>query len=183
MGLLQSLSISDAIWEDLNMDIVMALPAMWGHSMIFVVVDHLSKYCHLGSLPAKYSVSMVADYFIREIIQLHGIPKTIIMDWDRIFLSKRWKEIFTERSTTLTMSSLYHPEMDGQTEIINKTIEQYLHADVHENLRSWIELLSWANLWHNTHHHHSLASLHFRQSMGDLSRKSLIIDLMIPIWK
>lgn len=40
----------------------------------------------------------------------------------------------------------YHHESDGQTEIVNKTIEQYLHSTIHENPRIWIDLLPWVEL-------------------------------------
>lgn len=67
MGLLQPLPIPMATWEDLSMDFVTGLPAVRGHMVIIVVVDRLSKYCHLGSLSANYSAMLVADYFIKRI--------------------------------------------------------------------------------------------------------------------
>lgn len=63
---------------------------------------------------------------------------------------------------TLKMTSAYHPEVDGQTEIVNKTTEQYLWAMVHENQKNWVELLSWAELWYNTSFHHSLGMTPFQ---------------------
>lgn len=136
MGLLQPLPIPIAIWEDLSMDFVTGLPVVLGHTVIIVVVDRLTKYCHLGSLPASYSAISVADYFIKQVIRLHGIPMTIVSDRDKIFLNKFWKEIFVRSGTTLKMTSAYHPDSDGQTEVVNKTIEQYLRATVHENQKN-----------------------------------------------
>lgn len=111
-----------------------------------VVVDRLTKYFHLGSLLASYSAITIADYFINQIVRLHNIPKTIVSDRDKVFLSRFWKEIFAKSGTTLKMSMAYHPESDGQSEIVNKTIEQYLQATIHDNPRSWVELLPWAEL-------------------------------------
>lgn len=54
------------------------------------------------------------------------------------------------------MSTTYHPESDGQTEIVNKTIEQYLGMIIHDNPHCWLDMLSWAELWYNTSFHHSL---------------------------
>lgn len=61
----------------------------------------------------------------------------------------------------LRMSTAYHPESDGQTEIVNKTIEVYLRATVHNNPRAWIDLLPWAELWYNTSYHHSAGTSPF----------------------
>lgn len=99
------------------------LPVVRGQSVIVVVVDRLTKYCHLGDLSVRYSATLVANYFINQIIRLHDIPKTIVSDRDKVFLSKFWKDIFTRSGTTLKMSTAYHPKSDGQIEIVNKTIE------------------------------------------------------------
>lgn len=120
------------------------------HSVIIVVVDRLSKYCHLGSLPASYSAVTVADYFLRHIVRLHGKLMVMVFDRGKVFLNKLWKELFNRSGTKLSLSTSCHPEMDGQTEIVNKTIEGYLWASVHDNPRSWLELLPWAELWYNT---------------------------------
>lgn len=95
MGLLQPFLIPMAISEDVSMDFVTSLPPVKGLFVIIVVVDRLSKYCHLGSLPASYTASSVVDYFIKQVAWLHGIPKTVVSDRDKIFLSKFWREIFT----------------------------------------------------------------------------------------
>lgn len=105
------------------MDFVTGLPPVKGLLVIFVVIDRLSKYCHLGSLLASYSASSVTDYFIKQVVRLHGIPKTVVSDRDKVFLSKFWKEIFTQSGTSLMMSAAYNPKTDGQTKIVNKTIE------------------------------------------------------------
>lgn len=105
LGLLQPLEIPTAIWEEISLDFVTGLPLVKGQSVIIVVVDRLSKYCHLGALPANYSANTVADFFAKQIIRLHGVPTKIIFDRDKIFLSRFWKEIFAQSGTTLRMSS------------------------------------------------------------------------------
>lgn len=84
MGLLQPLPIPVAIWEDVSMDFITGLPVVRGQTVIIVVVDRLTKYCHLGNLPNNYSALSVADYFIKQVVRLHGIPKTIVYDRDKI---------------------------------------------------------------------------------------------------
>lgn len=166
MGLLQPLPIPTTIWEDVSMDFVTGLPTVRAHTIIIVVVERLTKYCHLGSLTASYSAISMTDYFIKQITRLHNIPKTIVSNRDKIFLNKFWKEIVARSITTLKMSSAYHPESDGQSEIVNKTIEQYLRTTMHENQRNWVEFLSWVELWYNISFHHSLGMTSFQNVYG-----------------
>lgn len=84
-GLLQPLPIPRAIWEEVGMDFVTGLPKVAGYSVIVVVVDRLSKYCHLGAISAGYTAVTIAEYFIKQIVRLHGVPKTITSDRDKIF--------------------------------------------------------------------------------------------------
>lgn len=108
-----------------------------------MVVDRLSKYCHIGSLLATYSATTVVEFFIKQIVRLHGVPKTMVSDRDKVFLSRFWQELFSRSGTTLKMSTVYHPQTDGQTEIVNKTIELYLRAAIHNRPKAWLELLPW----------------------------------------
>lgn len=75
------------------MDFVTSLSLVKGLSAIIVVIDRLSKYSH--PLPASYMASSVANYFIKQVVQLHGVSKTVVSDRDKILLSKFWREIFT----------------------------------------------------------------------------------------
>lgn len=118
--------------------------------MIIVVVDRLSKYCHLGSLPASHSALSVAEFDL-----LHRILKKMASNRDKVVLNKFWWKLFIKSGTTLSMSTAYHPGSDGQTEIVNKTIEVYLQVSIHDNKRRWVEL------WYNRVYHHSLGTSPF----------------------
>lgn len=114
------------MWQEISLDFVTGLPLVKGKSVSVVVVDRLSKYCHLGSLPASYSTTTVSEFFVENIIKLHGIPSKMVSDRGKVFLSKFWCELFNSSGTTLSFSMAYHPETDGQTKVVNKTIEGYL---------------------------------------------------------
>lgn len=88
IGLLQPLSIPSAIWEELGMDFVTGLPTVGGKSVIIVIIDLLTKYCHLGALLASFTATSVAEYFVNQIVRLHGMPKTITSDRHKIFMSR-----------------------------------------------------------------------------------------------
>lgn len=121
-GLLQPLSIPDRVWSDVSMDFIEGLPHSHGHSVIMVVVDWLSKYAHFVSLAHPFTALSVAKLFIAEVVRHHGIPRSIVSHWDKVFTSKFWTALFQIHITKLCMSSSYHPQMDGGGELDPRTI-------------------------------------------------------------
>ena len=62
------------------------------------------------------------------VIRLHGVPRFIISNRDPLFMGNFWKKIFELMGMKLRMSSTYHPQTDGQMEVLNRCLEQYLKA-------------------------------------------------------
>lgn len=150
VGLLCPLPVPHHPWEDLSLDFITGLPPYHGNSVILVVVDRFSKGIHLGMLPSSHTAHAVASLFMDIVGKIHGLPRSLVSDRDPLFVSKFWQELFQLSGTQLRMSSAYHPQSDGQTEVLNKIIEQYLRAFVHRRSRTWGKLLLWVEWSHNT---------------------------------
>lgn len=134
-GLLQPLPLPTQVWEDISMDFITHLPLTHNKSTIWVIVDRLTKFAHFIALPLAFTTPTLGPIFISEIYRLHGAPKTIVNDCDKVFVSQFWKSLFKHLGTTLAFSSSYHPQTDGQTEVLNRCLETYLRCFVSEEPR------------------------------------------------
>ncbi|GAU47333.1 hypothetical protein TSUD_101210 [Trifolium subterraneum] len=165
-GLLQPLPIPSQVWEDITMDFITGLPLSFGYTTIMVVVDRLTKYAHFIPTKTDYSSKSVAEAFMDNIVKLHGMPKSIVSDRDKVFTSAFWQQLFKLQGTTLAMSSSYHPQSDGQTEVLNKGLELFLRCFSFNNPKSWSKMLSWSEFWYNTAFQTSIGMTPFKALYG-----------------
>jgi transposase InsO family protein len=112
------------------MDFVTGLPDCEGFDAILVVVDRLTKMRHFSACRTDCSAEDLADLFLRHIFRLHGLPEVMVSDRGPQFDSRLWARICTCLEVDRRMSTAFHPRNDGQTEIFNSAMEQYLRSYV-----------------------------------------------------
>jgi hypothetical protein len=79
---------------DLSMDFIESLPCSNGYSVILVVVDRFTKYRHFFVIKHAFPTATIPQVFLDNVVKLHGIPKSIVSDKDKIFTSSFWSELF-----------------------------------------------------------------------------------------
>ena len=94
--------------------------------------------------------SKLAQIFFHEVVRLHGLPKTIVSDRDVKFVSYFWKTLLKLMGTQLKFSRAYHPQTDGQMEVINSSLCNLLHCLMGENVKSWDLMLPTAECAYNS---------------------------------
>ena len=127
------------------MDFITDLPlTTWGHTNIVVFVDRLTKMVRLAPLISDFSASNVADLLISQIFRHHGLPTDLVTDRYLRFTSAFFRRLTEQWEVRQKMSTLYHPQTDGQTEVMKRTLEDYLRAFTRDGQDSWDEMLTMA---------------------------------------
>jgi hypothetical protein len=70
--------------------------------------------------------SNIAALFFKEVVRIHGMPKTIVSDCDTKFLSYFWKTLWVKLGMKLLFPITCHPQTDEQTEVVNRTLSMLL---------------------------------------------------------
>ena len=115
-GLLQPLPIPHRPWSHIALDFVTGLPPSHHHTTILTIVDRFSKAVHFIPLTKLPYASETAQLLITHVIRLHGIPTDIVADRGPQFTARFWKAFCMLIGTTISLSSGFHPQSNGQTE-------------------------------------------------------------------
>ena len=104
-GLLHSLPIPDKLWQLVGMDFMGPLPWSQGNDYLLVIIDRLTSQVHLVPTMMRVTAKEVAWLFLKEVMRLHGVPKSLMSDHDTKFMSIFWCELHRLMGTKLLMSN------------------------------------------------------------------------------
>jgi hypothetical protein len=94
------------------------------------------------------------------------MPHSIVHDHDLTFTSKFWQELFNLQGTQFHLSTDYHPQTDGQTEVVNKCLETYLRCFALERKNQWAQWLPLVEWLYNTLYHTTTCMTPFEAVYG-----------------
>ena len=140
-GKLHSLPIAERPWDSIGMDFIGPFPESEGFNYLWVVICRLSSMVHLIPVNTTTTATELSSIYIREVVRLHGLPASIVCDRDPKFTSKWWRELQRLLGTKLLMSTSFHPQTDGATERVNRSIGQILRAFISPDQKDWVKRL------------------------------------------
>ena len=89
-------------------------------------MDRLTKLAHFLAVKTIFNAEQLRDLYLKEIVQLHGIPLSIVLDRDTRFVFKFWQGFQSIMGTKLCISTTFHPQSDDQSERTIQKLEDML---------------------------------------------------------
>ncbi|GKC34316.1 putative reverse transcriptase domain-containing protein [Tanacetum coccineum] len=149
------------------MDFVTKLPRTpRGYDIIWVIVDRLTKSAHFLPMRENDFMDKLARLYLKEVVKRHGIPVSIIYDYDGRFTSNFWRAYQKALGTRLDMSTAYHPQTDGQIERTIHILEDMLRACMIDFRNGWERYLPLIEFSYNNSYHASIKAALFEVLYG-----------------
>ena len=149
-------------FQYVSMDLITDLPPSNSYDSILTIVDQgCSKAAKF--LPCKKTIDGqgVAQLYFKHLFPWFGTPKRVISDRDPRFTSHFAQAVCNALQIKQNLSTAFHPRTDGQTERMNRWIEDYLRQFVSGRQNNWSALLPIAEFAHNSwKHEHTNHSPH-----------------------
>jgi len=162
-------------WEIISMDLITQLPESNSYNAICVIIDRLTKRAYFIPINNWFSSKDMAQLLYDKVYPLHGLPLQVILDRGVQYLAELFQEWYKILGIESTMSTVYHPQTDGQTEYVNQALEQYLRCYVDYNLSNWSDLLPSAEFAYNNQAHEGIKESLFYLKYGRHPRAGPIL--------
>jgi hypothetical protein len=174
LGLYTPLPVPSRPWESISMDFVGGLPmSKKNHDYLYVVVDRFSKMCILMPCKKQVTAEQMTQMFFQHVWVHFGLPKSIISDRDSRFIGNFWSSLWALMDTKLKKSTTFHPQTDGQTEVVNRTVVHLLRGYCSKHPKLWDEHLHYIQHAYNRAKHSSTQTSPFEACFGYLPKSPL----------
>jgi hypothetical protein len=161
------------------MDYILGLPSTnHGNDCVFMVIDRFSKMAIMAACKKNITAEATAKLFFEQVWVHFGIPQSIILDRDSRFLSTFWSSLYSMLDTKRTKSTTFHPQTNGQTEVVNRMIVHILCMYNLKHPRIWDEILPYVHHSYNQALHNSTNHSPFQVGLG--FQPLCLIDVAIP---
>ena len=147
------------------------------HDYLYVVVDHFRKMCILMPCKKQVTAEQMTHMFFQHVWVHFGLPNSIISDWDSRFLGNFWSSLWALMDTKLKKSTTFHPHIDRQTEVVNRTVVHILHGYSNKHPKLWDEHLQYIQHAYNRAKHSSTQTSPFEACFGYLPKYPLDLSL------
>lgn len=142
-GLLQPMPIPSHPWEHMGLDFITGLPlTKRGNNAILSCVCPLTKMTRIAAVNMEITGEGVAHIVFDLVWRLFGYPKVLISDRDPRFTGDFWRTFNKLVDTRLNMSSSFHSQTNGQTERVQRVMEEILRHYVDDDHLNWDTLLA-----------------------------------------
>ena len=149
-GKLMPLPVPARPWSHIAVDFVTDLPESQGNTVILTVVDRFSRGVRFIPFPSLPTAFQTAETLFHQVFRLFGIPENIVSDRGTQFTSQVWAAFMERLGISVSLSSGYHPQTNGQCERTNQELGKFLRVYCHDNQSDWATYLPLAEIAQNS---------------------------------
>ena len=124
-------------------------------------MDRFSKMAHFIPCKKTLDVENVVEILFKDIVRLHGLPRSIISNKDSKFVAYFWRTLWKKMGTNFMFSFTFHPQTYGHIEVVNRSLGNLLRFLVGDEPHNWEMVLAQVEFAYNNYVNRSTRKTHF----------------------